>query len=140
MRCTVAGLLLVEHDAGVSGAPESYRLGPVASAERESELLQQGLDRRGVLGADLHEIEPGRGLGLGQAQQVGPVLEPERGGVLQPDQRAQGVRGGAGDVGLPEDVVEDFQGQGPVVAGAQHVGHEGGEVERAFAREEPVVA
>ncbi len=111
------------------------------TARREAELTQQHLDVAGVLGLELDEVESGGRFGLGERGKVAPPsLGPERSGpVLQPAQRTQGVHRGAVRVGLAECVVEDLERQRPVVAGGQHVGDEGGQVEGALAGEQPVV-
>ena len=68
----------------------------------------------------------------GSVQPLGALL-------LQPDQRTHRVDGGAFDVGLAEDVVEDLERHRPGVAGPDHVTHELGELELALAGEDAVV-
>ena len=113
--------------------------------EGESQLPEQDVDIPGVVGSDLDEVErrrlgdrrqPGRGVG----SQV-PVRVRLRGDdVLHPGERAPCLARCPGDFGLPEDVVEHLERQRPVVPGAEDVRHEGSQVERTLAREQPVVA
>ena len=69
----------------------------------------------------------------------GVVGEVRERGLLQRQQRTQRVDRGALRVGLPEHVVEDLERQRSGVPGGQHVPEEGRQVERALAREQPVV-
>ena len=139
-RFPVPGLLLVEHDAGVTGLPEADGLGAVMPAEREAELGQHDLDRVGVLGLDLDEVEAGRLVERHQGGQPGARAAQQLGRpVLQERQRAEGVHRRPGDVGLPEDVVEHLERQRAGVPGAHHVGDELRQVEIPLAREEPVM-
>ena len=138
-RFPVPGLLLVEHDACVTGLPEPDGLGAVVAAEREAELGKHDLDRVGVLGLDLDEVEARR---LVERQQSGEAaVRAEQLGrpVLQERQRAKGMHRRPGDVGLPEDVVEHLERQRARVPGAHHMGHELRQVEVTLARKEPVM-
>ena len=119
MGLLIAGVLLIEDHSSAAGGPEPYGLGPVLPAEGEAELAEGLLDGTGVLRLDLDEIEPGRARRPWQSDETSaadcgraPASGlPLRHLVFQPGQRATGVGGGPGHVGLPEYVVENLQRQ-----------------------------
>jgi hypothetical protein len=111
----------------VAHAPQLHILGAVPAIEPEAQLAQEGFQRSCVVRLDLGEIEAGRFCHLRQRGQFHGVAAPAgRGGrgrccrlvrlvepfgalLFEPNERAHGVHGGALNVGLAEDVIEDLQ-------------------------------
>ena len=136
----------VQQDPGTALLPQLHGLGAVLTGVGEPEGGQRPLhDRAGeVVDRELGEhmtAEPGRRREAGDPE---PFTHRRRAAgtyrLLQGQQRAHPVDGGVAGVGLPVDVVEHLKRQRAVISGAQHVSDEAGQVERAQAREEPVVA
>ncbi len=144
-RAAVARVLLVAHHARRSLGPETRVLAAMPPPEGEPELPEQDVDLTGVVGTHLDEVEGGR---FGHRRQphdrvgAADTVRARAGGdeVLHPRERAPCLTGGPGDIGLPEDVVEDLERERPVVPRAQDVAHEGAEVEGPLAGKQPVVA
>ncbi|GAA1690228.1 hypothetical protein GCM10009830_42330 [Glycomyces endophyticus] len=124
----------VDEDAGAPLLPQVDRFGAVLAGAGEPERGERGGDLgvRAGPGADLHE----RGAVEARRRGQGGAVP---GGLLEAEQRPEGVDGGDARVGLAEHVVEHLQRQRPGVAGLQDGAQEPGEVEGALAGEEPVV-
>ena len=122
-RGPVARVLLVAHHPRRSLGPQPRVLAAMPAPEGEPELPQQDVDLAGVLGTHLDEVEGRRvrrprAAGIGGSARDGP--RRSRGDqVLQPGERTPRLPRGPGDIGLPEDVVEDLERERPVVPGAR---------------------
>lgn len=104
----------------------------MAGGAGEAEGGEEGGEGFGVVGDQFGEGDPGGGRGRGQGPDAGLLLEDQQG--------AAGVHGGRAGLGLPEDVVEDLEGERSVVTGAQDVFHQTRDVEAALTGEAAVVA
>ncbi len=123
----------VDQDAGLALLPQVDGLAPaVARGAGEAQRAEQGGDGFGVRCDQFGEGDPRGDDGRGRRGEADLLLEEAQG--------ALGVDGRGAGVGLPEDVVEDLQGERTVVAGAQHVPHQPGHVEAALPGEAAVVA
>ena len=121
----VGGVAAVDHEVRVAVAPPGDRLGPVPARDREAERTQQRRDAGRVRHLEERRVHRGGDRGSG------PQAEP----VLQEEQGAHRVAGGAGRVGLAYDVAEHLERHRPAVAGVEGGGDDPGDVEGPLAGE-----
>ena len=124
----------VQHEVDPALAEQRHLLGAVAAGQAEADGVEEGGQPGAGLLVDgefkeLETVENGR-LWQDGCARVG----------LDEDQGAQAVAGGKLAWGGAELVVEYLERQGAAVAAGQDGAHEAGDVERALAGEEPVVA
>ncbi|MCO5571870.1 hypothetical protein L7F22_025618 [Adiantum nelumboides] len=125
----------VDEQPGTALLEALHLLGAVHPGTAEPQCTQHPAQLRAR--GQLDERGPVEGRRRG-GDRVGPG-PGQRGGLGEREQRATGVDGRTGGVGLAEDVVEDLQRQRPGVPGGEHRREERGQVEPALTGEQPVV-